>query len=114
MRQFELSMPTIFAERMKILTEKFQIDSGLQSLIGMACAESLVHAHLLWKAKDYQQLKEQIQAAYDSLPSEDDEDDWKCPSCFSKDCRYIHLPDKRTGDMHPAVICGECDLVQFV
>lgn len=70
MSNFTLSMPSIWAERMKIIKSLHDIPEGLDGLIGIACAEAIVHSWLLWENLDYHALKVQIDKAYEGVRKE--------------------------------------------
>lgn len=70
MSDFELSMPSILRERLETIKTIHDIPPGLEGLIGMACAEAIIHAWLLWDNLDYHALKLQIDKAYEGVKKE--------------------------------------------
>lgn len=64
MSEFTLSMPSVFNERMEVIKSANSIRPGLEGLIGMACAEAIIHAWILWDDADFYRLKTQIDEAY--------------------------------------------------
>ena len=39
---------------------------------------------------------------------------WKCQNCEAVDYRYMVIPDSEGGVCEPAVICNECDHIDWL